>query len=46
MGKFGIQIELTSETLIDVILTSDRLKVLKSGTFDPAIYQIIKLYTQ
>ena len=31
------RIELISQTLIDVILTSDTLKVLQSGTFDPAI---------
>ena len=31
------RIELTSQMLIDVILTSDTSKVLKSGTFDPAI---------
>ena len=43
------RIELTSEMLIDVILTSDTSKVLKSGTFDPAIsdhklvYAVIKL---
>ena len=43
------RIGLTSETLIDVILTSDTSKMLKSGTFDQAIsdhklvYAVIKL---
>ena len=42
-------IELTLQTLIDVILTNDTSIVLKSGTFDPAIsdhrlvYAVIQL---